>query len=246
MKTLVSGLFILLFATSLAYSQDRIVKLGATDLLFNTLNVEYEQEITPNTSFQGELSLRIPTRVPGIVTNLFVEENTIRDIHVFSSKVNMVGIEGMYKIYTGKMPSGFFYAPYIKLNRYGFELEGDYDNQDGGYYDVPASVEGNLTTFSTGVQLGTQWKVGKNMTINWNFFGLGLGVISGNATYTSENTVEYNKWKLEVEDFLEELPGNFDQKITITSQPENKIMTADGTIVIPSVRMSLSVGYILQ
>ncbi len=239
MKKLLFFAAILFFAANVQAQQ--IVKLGIGSLTHKAINLEYERVLTNNTSILAEVSYQIPMNFPDKLLDWGQDEGSANKLVFSDGKLRNTFVAAEYRIYTGgEAPKGFYIAPCVKLSRYSFDMEGTYTNNTNGNF-VSASADGTLFTASLGGQVGYQWVIQDNLTINWSFLGLGVGLNRVKAGFTANDTNVFDSFAEDVRTYTQNIPGL--KQIDLISDNLNKRISGSGGFVFPTTRVSVSVGY---
>ena len=245
MKKIMIFVAVIMMAIS-AQAQDNIVKLGVGGLWYGGINLEYERVLTEKTSILGEIGFTVPRNFGEERINGWVDFFGIQDaessINITSIKLNTFYFAAEYRYYLGsEVAKGFYAAPYLKLSNYSASAEGNYDNNN--LIDIASDIEIQYFTASVGASIGHQWIINDQITVNWNILGLGLGIntVSANFTSTDQNNV-FAEWEKDVKEFLDGLPFVGD-KFETTSDNATKKIDGSATLISPTFRFGLSIGY---
>lgn len=240
MKKLGLFLFAILATTFTAQAQQNIAKIGVGSMFNGTLNLEYERLLTEKTSVFGEIGYQFPIDVPSQLVNFTESTGSANNLIINDGKYKNFYFAAEYRIYTGgEAGRGFFVAPYLKFSNYSFEVNGTYNNDVNGFINIPATVDLGYFSASVGGQLGYQWIIKDKVTINWSFLGLGVGINRLSAGFTADDNDVFESWEQDINDFLANFPGNYQ----LSSDNVTRTIDAAGTVTLPAVRASLSIGY---
>ncbi len=229
---------LLLFVSDLK-AQDNVVKLGVPALLGGRFNLSYERVLDSKKSVQVTFGALIPRKTPGFFTT---SDTIANNFDVLSGKWNSMGLTGQMRFYVKdkkEAPAGFYVAPYVGYNRHSMKFDAQYERGDASNANVDFDVTYQNIDF--GVLLGTQWIINEKFSIDFNYFGIGLGRNAFKFKYTSDDPdVNYEEIKAEVDEAFVDVPiiGN---KIKTTVTDDS--VTAKFGMFLPALRMSLSMGY---
>lgn len=256
-------LLLLLGLTTLSVvAQKNVFKVHTLPFVWGEMRLGYERVITPKLALQFNFGTFYGNKIPSPIyktTSVETYFNTTpikNKLSGFSTSIDL-------RIYTkSEAPTRFYIAPYIKYNKYNFTASASFEysadtseysqltNQQqavGGYqngnyhYDVTGTLDGTISQFGAGASIGMQFLVAKVITIDLNFFGLGVEYNKVNADLTTNvRGVDYEKWLPYVREEVEDIPyiGN---KIELTAEQDRIKMKAP--IVMPTFRVSIGIGF---
>lgn len=226
--------------------QTRVLKLGVSDLFFNTLNVEHEYAINSKSSILLEGGIQLSRNIPGLIINKVTAagEEKERNIRINAATYRNFSIAGSYRHYTGKQAlKGFYVGPYLRYSNYKTTIDGLYDNNDFNRQDIQALIEGEVKIFSIGAEIGYQWVLNNKMTIAWNILGVGASFNNVNLNFTSNDEGVFESWQQDVQNFLDDLPQGVGNNFDLTADNVSKTIAAKANFPFISLRGSISFGY---
>ncbi len=185
-------LFVLLIASSTGFTQERdslknsnvitdsgnsLVKLNLLALPLRNFSVAYEYKIGRKVT--AGLGLRIMPKgglpMRSAISNAIDDPETDRQLDNF--KTGNVSFTPEVRFYLGKQAMrGFYLAPFARISRYTAEMPFEFD-VNGITQTMPLS--GKLNTFTGGLLIGAQWKLGGKVYLDWWMLGPQYGSSDG-------------------------------------------------------------------
>ena len=245
MKTLIITLAIVL-VNSLSFGQEgkynsadlppygsnnlNFVRLNFVPLLSGNIALEYERGLNKKIAVGTAISWRPSSGLPyrSVITDI-VDDT---DVNVFldGMKTSSRAITPEVRFYLSRKGygNGFYVAPYLKLAKfdfavpYAFDVSLNYQGQE--YYSRNETIElgGDLSTFSVGLSAGFNFKLAKNIHLDWRIIGPGYGQSRGNLSgRMALNAEEQDGLRQQLEDLqqsLQELPLPFDIDYNVSGQ----------------------------
>lgn len=260
--TLIAGSMVLL-----TLAQDNNVKINFLNLTYGDVRLGYERALNENLSVQGNIGFLIPRKVPGV----FFDESAVEDYGGtvdIKNRLTGYNLSLELRYYPGSKgaPKGFYLAPYFKHNSWNALVSADFSydatqaeyddlspaqqetavyNSDNGsrpwQLDVTGEFTGKIKQTGGGIMLGYQWLVNDKVSIDFNFFGLGVEsdkVILGLKTDAVD--VDYTEWEKDIKEGTQDFTQFGDVDIKVES---DEIKVSLGPILLPSPRFGLSFGY---
>ena len=228
---------LLLFVADLK-AQENVVKLGIPALVAGRFNLNYERVLDANKSVQLTFGVQIPRKTP----NLFNTSDTLTsDFDVIKGNYNAMGAAAQMRFYVKDVqeaPGGFYLAPYLAYNRNAFKFDVVQNETTG---DNNIDFDATHQSFGFGLVFGTQWLINEKVSIDWNWFGIGLARNNFKFKYSSDDPdVNYEEIKADVDEEFGDAPfiGN-----KLKTEVNDDSVTAKFGTFWPAFRMSLSVGY---
>lgn len=261
-RSILTLIVVLAFAKS--YGQDNNIKLDVVPLALGKINLSYERVVNEHQSAQIKLGFLIPRSLPGSLYDVSEVED-YGGTASLQNKIKGFSVSGEYRFYTGSSRKqalrGFYVAPYLKWNKYkiettaNFEYEAsqsEYDdftaeqqavavfNGSGYDIDVAANFDAGFRQLGLGAMIGYQWLIADRVSIDWNFFGLGIDHTVFNVDISSEGIdVDYTKWGKEIEAEVNDFTIVGD-KVKVTVEEDN--VNARAPFLLPNLRMGISIG----
>lgn len=248
-KTLILMIVLMSSFQTLTAQEDykrNVAKVNLTSMAFRNFQVQYERMVTP------KISIALAGRImpEGKIPLLKIAENIVDDPvsfrHLNNMEVSGTSFQPEVRFYLNKTggPRGFYLAPYLtwskydlKYNDFEITLEEEYQGQtysETKYIDVMGDISG----ISGGLMIGTQWNLGKFVSLDWWILGASYGSSKGNLQAEFGETLE-PEWQNEVRERLEEIDiPNFDMDIRVNDTGATSKLSGPWT----NLRMGLSLG----
>ncbi len=210
-KTIKATLIYLCFISNIAYAQQQdvatpdkknIVKINLPALLFKNISLEYERALAKRTS----LAVNVHFIPFGILPfqNIFKNITDNSDVKYEQFKLGSFGVVPQFRYYVGKKGAlhGFYIGPFISYANYKINLPISYSN------DTKTGIfDGKLDAFTGGLQIGAQFKIGKNMSLDWWIFGPNYGSADGELNFSGTlSQVEQDELRRQLEDLKNDAP----------------------------------------
>lgn len=202
-KTLLSLFLLTGFLTSaqevvdetVSTEEKNMIKLNVMALSTGTISVQYERLITPKTTVGASVNLMPKRGIPffGSIESLINDAVTSNQIK--SAKINSFSITPEARFYLGKEGfKGFYVAPFVRYASHGAEFPLAYD-YNGEKEHI--TLDGKLNTFSAGFAIGAQWKIAKQIYLDWlimgPMYGSAKGDLSGKRALNADEVKEIDK-----------------------------------------------------
>lgn len=188
---------LLLLAVSFSFAQeetkaatevtkDKILKLNLTSLALTNFHLQYEQVLTPHSSFAIGASI-MPER------GLWGGPDEVKDL-----KFGGFSFTPEYRYhFSGKGAKGFYMAPYFRYAKYSTNaFQYRYEN-DNGTKDTLNMQEASYTSATVGLMFGAQWKLGKHITLDFWIVGVGVGSnefeVKANGDFSPTDRQDFDK-----------------------------------------------------
>lgn len=229
-----------------------IAKFNTLTLLGGKFAFEYERLLTDRITVGATLNLRPKKGIPfgSTVKNIIDDEELNELIDNFKSSNFSITPEARF--YTSKRGPfrGFYIAPYIKYASYGaslpFDFDVDVDDQGTDIYSRTETIPltGSIQSFTAGLSFGVNFKLSKNIHLDWRIFGPGYGMakgkISGNMALDSEEQASLRESLDELRVDLEDMPIGIKIESDVRSDGANiNILRSPWA----GIRTGLSIGY---
>lgn len=268
MKKLLLGLS-MSFCMLSTIAQDNNVKLNLLNVTYGDLRFGYERTLNENLSLQANIGVLIPRKLP---VDVFDEESLEAEYGGgidLSSKVGGTNFSFELRYYPGSKgaPRGFYLAPYFKHNHWKLEMGSvfEYDVTESQFQDLTPNQQATATPSNDptrpyhlqaegiftgvfnqtggGLMLGYQWLINDKISIDFNFFGLGVesDIVKLNLTTAGVDDIDYEEWGADIEDGAQEF-ADFGVDVEVDVQSD-QIDIETSRFILPSPRFGLSVGY---
>lgn len=164
-----------------------IVKLNLTGLAFKTFGVQYERVLNRKTSVALGISVMPSTTLPfkDYFKKYFGDDQYSQKV-LEETKFSNFSITPEFRLYLSKKGygRGFYLAPYYRYASFGSDLVVFYEDDNGQEQQV--TYRGDITSHSVGLLLGSQFRLGQRLTLDWHILGGHVGKADGDfeSTYT--------------------------------------------------------------
>ncbi len=168
MKKILLIVFVLICQFS--FAQKNIIKISPIGLTWGEYNLQYERMITDYTSASISASYIQPNFLQN---DIF----TVLENYGITRTCNGGAIRLDYRLYSKDKtgPQGFYVGPYLRYTGLGyiFNIENlQFPALESGVEELEAGFR--FAQMGLGVKLGAQWLFFDCVTVDWNFFGLGV------------------------------------------------------------------------
>lgn len=185
-KSIAISCFLLLFLKNIAISQDNLLKVNLSSIAVRSYVVQYEKVLNNRVTFSLGGGFRPMSLIPfPNETNNLVKfvDNRIDYIDLDNTRPKETTIKGYQvtpevRLYLGQKeaPYGFYISVYGRHNHVNaivpVEMELEYNN-------LPVSlrlpVDTKINTYSAGLMLGKQFKIGNRFVFDCNLIGVSFG-----------------------------------------------------------------------
>ncbi len=224
--------FFFLTATITSFAQENVIKFGVLGVGYGDFSLIYERKVTPKTSINFTLGYINPN--VSVLDWLEVDNAssgmTLRELKSgFHTSFD-------YRFYVGgkEAPKGFYLGPYLRYINYQCIFSDEINGKD-------FNVDIRFNTAGLGFQMGYQWIIHDNISIDWYFLGIEADYMWPRAIYsTAESNFDYSSVKGSIQESISEV-WYFRNKLVQTTNPGNQ--TAWITSFIPLFRTGFSIGY---
>jgi len=192
LTTLVIGL---LAITGLkAQKSSNLIKLNLLPLSVGNLAFEYEKTIQEHISLNGTLSLRPKSGLPF----RSIWESGVDDTYNILGEAKLAAFsftpELRFYLRNKEAFKGFYIAPFIKYSNYHLSTILSVDQSD---YQKEVPISGSLNALTVGVAIGSQWRLGDAIYLDWRIigpnYGFNKGTFEGKMQLSAEEQREVRK-----------------------------------------------------
>ena len=167
-------------------TKNNIIKLNLSALIVKNISIQYERRVGHKTS----VALGIHTLPFGDVPFQSTLENIVDDpsANIKELKLGSFGITPEFRFYPGKKGvfRGLYFGPFFSYNSYKTDLPINYDYNNETRTGI---FKGTVSTYTAGIQIGAQWKLGNSIYLDWWILGPNYGGASGDVVFSS--TLDY-------------------------------------------------------
>jgi hypothetical protein len=193
--------------------KNNVIKINLPALAFKNISIQYERKIGRKTSVAVNIHTIPFGKLP--FQSAFKNVGGSSDVQYSQFKLGSFGIVPEFRYYLGKKGAlrGFYVGPFVSYSSYKMNLPINYNNNTKtGIFD------GKLSAFTGGLQLGAQFKLGKNMILDWWILGPNYGSANGTLTLTTAlSASDQSDLKTKLEQLKNDAPLNTIQSYTVTS-----------------------------
>lgn len=236
-------IFVSFFSYNNVSAQQNVVKLGLGSLIAHqNLNLKYERAFAERHSVQLSLIYDIPSSFKNLSEALP------------NNKVTKSGFFAVpeYRYYFGKKGSlrGFYGGAYAKIGRTQLKMNDVLVSNK----NIPTDFNVRANTLALGLNIGAQWFLTDNITLDWNIGGIGFARHGISTGFKSDETLVYTKEEIitNIREEMSALEGTeeaaVDQFIDdiepfIEDINTDNYQTASAPVPFLDLRFGLSVGY---
>jgi hypothetical protein len=186
-----------------------LVKLNLLSLPLRNISLGYERQIAPKVT--AGLGFRVMPKgglpLRSTISNLIDDPETDRQLD--DLEIGNVAFTPEVRFYMGKeVMRGFYLAPFARISSYNVDMPLEFD-VNGTTQVMPLS--GKLNTFTGGLQIGAQWRLGGKMYLDWWILGPQYG--SANGAIDGKKTLNAQEQQ-ELRDELQDLEVPFAETTT--------------------------------
>lgn len=176
-------------------SGNSLIKLNILSLPLRNFSLGYEHKIGRKVT--AGLGIRVMPKgglpMRSTISNLIDDPEADRQLDKF--KTGNVAFTPEVRFYMGKQAMrGFYLAPFTRISSYTAELPLEFD-VNGVTQTMPLS--GKLNTFTGGLLIGAQWKLGGKLYLDWWMlgpqYGAANGSLNGKRALSTEEQQELRK-----------------------------------------------------
>ncbi len=162
-----------------------IFKINLTALVFKNFSFQYERVIGPKTSVALGIGIMPKSKLP-FADKIQEEYGDDPDVKraIDQTQLGNFSLTPEIRFYLGKKqaPAGFYIAPFLRYAHSSFE--GPYTFTPSDQQLHTANVTGTINSIGGGLLLGTQWNLGKRVTLDWWIAGPIIGSTKGTLSGT--------------------------------------------------------------
>lgn len=195
-----------------------MVKFNMLTLLGGKFAFEYERLLTDRITVGATLNLRPNKGIPFSSRVKSIIDDEDMNVLIDNFKSSNFSITPEARFYTSKRGPfrGFYIAPYVKYASYGaslpfdFDVDVDYEGNDIYERQETIPLDGSIQAFTAGVSFGVNFKLSRNIHLDWRILGPGYGSSKGNISGKMQlDADEQQALEMSLEDLkadLEDLP----------------------------------------
>ena len=178
-------------STNYGSHKRNLFKVNVTSPVLKNYSVQYERILTKRVSVAISGRLMPASTVPfkRIIKNNINEGEDIKFVNDILNqvKVSNYAITPELRLYVGKKGygQGFYIAPYYRFANY--ELHNSTISVDDAGQNYHVLLSGKITSHTGGLQLGSQWNLGKSVGLDLWILGPNIGEGKGSVSGISDN-----------------------------------------------------------
>lgn len=227
------------FTKTKAQESPNQLKVNLLPLTAGTFAVEYERTLVGSLTAVGMFSYRPEGKLPFFSSwSSLIDDADVKDaLNNTTQGATSFAVEARW--YPKAAMRGFYLAPYFKSANYkaGVPFNVDIDAADIDKIDA----DGTLKTITVGLGFGTQFRLGKKVTLDWKIMAPGYGSSNGTLKGKANRNLEPD----EVAEIQEQLDENLADlpivKAEADVKPEGVTVKVKGPWA--GIRTGLSIGY---
>lgn len=217
----ICGMMALSFSASNSFAQEananqeqesaaakNLVKWNVAAIALKTYSFQYERAVGKRMSVSLGFRMMPKSHVPFSSTfkSLIDDDQTWESIKDF--KTGNFAITPEFRYYVGQSVfRGFYVAPFVRYSRYNVALPYNYEATFGTTtVKDRIDMDGNISTLTTGLLLGAQWKLSKAIYLDWWILGPNYGSASGSISGKKNLSNEEQQALREALTDLDDLP----------------------------------------
>ena len=171
-------------SVSMTAIKKNVIKVNLGSLAVKNIALQYERAIGKKTS----IALGVRFQPYGTIPFKSKIEDAVNDsdINVGSIKVGNFALTPEFRYYLGKAAlKGFYIAPYARYANYKMQTPVSYTS---GTSTKTALFTGNISSISGGLLMGSQFKIGKYVVLDWWILGGHFGSSNGTLDFAASLT----------------------------------------------------------
>jgi hypothetical protein len=176
------------FTQTYAQEANNQVKLNLLPLTGGTFAVEYERALIGGLTAVGMFSYRAESNLPFLSSwkSLVDDEETENILADTKMGATSFAVEARYYPSKKGAMRGFYVGPYLKHATYSSFVPLSVEFNPGeqtGYEEIEkVDLSGKINALSFGLGIGVQFKLAKNVSLDWRIIGPGYGSSRGTLT----------------------------------------------------------------
>lgn len=194
--------------------RNNMLKVNVSALFLKNISLQYERKI----GRKFTLGLGAHTMPFGKIPFNSLVKQVVDDpsVPIDDFRLGTTGVTPEIRWYVGKKGAfhGFYLGAFASFNKYKTDLPIQYDN------DTKTGVfNGTLNTFTGGLQLGVQWKLGKRVYLDWWIIGPNYGQGKGKLAFAGALTqTDQDDIRQAIEDIRNDFPTDPIESFQVNSQ----------------------------
>ena len=216
-----------------------ITKINLLGLVWGQIDLQYERALDARSSIHATIGIMPGSNQAPEIQRRINEATPNPDFILSSAVLSGFQFCPEYRIYTsGRVFQGFYVAPQLCYSTYTLQVRTAY----GSSFSASDIAAINYGSFGVGAQIGMQWRMKNNISIDWQIIGAGVSFVGLNAVGTSAyygNTGYY----ADKANYYIQTDARLNLVKFVTLKGSGNTITGVGNTILPYVRMGLAVGY---
>lgn len=151
-----------------------IAKINLTSLVFSTFSLQYERLLPHKMSVALGIKMRPSASIPfkNAIINLASGDEEDEELTDFieSTRISNFVITPEFRYYLSKESGrGFYLAPFLRYEQYNLSSTLSFTDTNDVKTNVP--FKGSLKNFGVGLLIGSQFRIGDRITLDWWILG---------------------------------------------------------------------------
>lgn len=164
------------------------VRFNFLALLAGKVSIEYERLLSERIGLGVSLSVKPKSDLTFKSTIIDIVNDQELNTLMNNFKTSSTSITPELRIYFSNRghARGFYMAPFLQYSNFKFDVPYDFDvyvESNGEVYferQEQISLQGNMHAYTAGISLGFNFRLSKNMYLDWRIFGPSYGMTTGN------------------------------------------------------------------
>lgn len=193
-----------------------IIKINLTGLAVKNIAVQYERILGNKISIACQLRY---TPKGSLYFNKALEqikETDSADIAYSDIETGGYAITPEFRFYPRQAGKGFYLAPYFRYRNVNFDAPVSYVDDNGKTQF--ALSNGDFNSLIGGLMIGSQFKLGKMITLDWYILGLQYGTTKVDVKVATTETLSANDQE-DIRTSIEDFTNDFRNNLTTTVGP---------------------------
>lgn len=200
MKKLTLSLLLSALIATTVFGQDlgkNIVKINLLSLPLKNINLEYERGLTQKISAAVGIRYMSKGSIPfsNRVAELLNDDADNWNERIRSAKLGNQAITATIRFYMGAGNlKGFYIAPFGRYAKYSAALDYPFEVNSGATsYSQDIYLSGDLKTITGGILFGSQFNLGKHISLDWWILGPHYGSSNGSIAGKKPLTASFER-----------------------------------------------------
>lgn len=215
-----------------------VIKWNVAALLLNNYSFQYERAVGEKMSLSMGFRYMPKSKVffKSLIKSAIDDDNTWTNLKALKS--SNFALTPEFRLYAGEgILHGFYAAAYLRYVRYSLDLPYTYSTNNGAS-STQINFSGAANSYTGGLLVGAQWKLSKQLFLDWSIIGPNIGFITGKISAKQTlSAQEQNALRKALTDFDGVAFGN------ITSDVDAEGAKLDFVGPWAGFRAGVSIGY---